>query len=126
MRSRFITSSVVAITILMGAVPVFSHHGNSDYDLKTKITLSGTVADFFFINPHSILRFTVQNDQGKSEEWQGELQSPNMLARKGHWTKDTVKPGDRITIFGCPAKNGSKSLMVKKIQVGDGEEFPGM
>ena len=126
MRSRFRTSSVVAITILMGAVPVFSHHGNSDYDLKTQITLSGTVADFFFINPHSILRFTVQNDQGKSEEWQGELQSPNMLARKGHWTKDTVKPGDRITIFGCPAKNGSKSLMVKKIQVGDGEEFPGM
>jgi hypothetical protein len=113
-----------AIFFLMSAA-VSGHHGVSDYDMGTVVNWRVTVTDFVFVNPHALLDFTRKNDQDKTEEWQGELQSPNMLARKGHWTKDTVKNGDQITVFGCPARNGSKTMLVRKVVLSNGEEFPG-
>jgi len=104
---------------------VFGHHGVSDYDMATVVTWRVTVTDFLFVNPHALLDFTRKNDQDKNEEWQGELQSPNMLARKGHWTKDTVKKGDEITVYGCPAKNGSKTMLVRKVVLSNGDELTG-
>lgn len=104
---------------------VFGHHGVSDYDVANVVSWQATVTDFMFANPHSLLNFTRKNDQGAVEEWQGELQSPSMLARHGHWTKDTVKPGDQITVFGCRARNGSKTMLVRKIVLANGEEYPG-
>ena len=111
-------------TLLLAPV-VFGHHGVSDYDVANVVSWQVTVTDFMFANPHSLLNFTRKNDQGAVEEWQGELQSPSMLARHGHWTKDTVKAGDQITVFGCRARNGSKTMLVRKIVLASGEEYPG-
>ena len=117
---------LLAVTALFVISPaMFGHHGVSDYDMANVVTWQVTVTDFVFVNPHAMLDFTRKNDQGKIEEWQGELQSPSMLSRKGHWTKDTVKTGDQITIFGCPARNGSKTMLVRKVVLSNGEEFPG-
>lgn len=104
---------------------MFGHHGVSDYDMANVVTWHVTVTDFVFVNPHALLNFSRKNDQDKVEEWQGELQSPNMLARKSHWTKDTVKTGDQITIFGCPARNGSKTILLRKVVLSSGEELSG-
>ena len=101
------------------------HHGVSDYDMANVVTWHVTVTEFLFVNPHALLNFTRKNDQGKIEEWQGELQSPNMLSRRGNWTKDTVKTGDQITILGCQAKNGSKAILLRKVVLSNGEEFTG-
>lgn len=116
----------VAIFAALWLTPIaFAHHGVSDYDVANVISWQVTVTDFTFANPHSLLNFTRKNEQGQLEQWQGELQSPSMLARRGHWTKDTVKPGDQITVFGCRARNGSKTMLVRKIVLADGEEYPG-
>jgi hypothetical protein len=125
MRNR-LAICLAAVAVLLVISPVmFGHHGVSDYDVANVVTWHVTVTEFLFVNPHSLLGFTRKNDQGKIEEWQGELQSPSMLSRKGHWTKDTVKTGDQITIFGCPARNGSKTILVRKVVLTNGEEFPG-
>ena len=125
MRSRLATC-LAAVTAFFVISPVmFGHHGVSDYDVANVVTWHVTVTEFLFVNPHSLLGFTRKNDEGKTEEWQGELQSPSMLSRKGHWTKDTVKTGDQITILGCPARNGSKTILVRKVVLSNGDEFPG-
>ena len=124
--SNRLAACLAAVAALLVISPVmFGHHGVSDYDVANVVTWHVTVTEFLFVNPHSLLGFTRKNDQGKIEEWQGELQSPSMLSRKGHWTKDTVKTGDQITIFGCPARNGSKTILVRKVVLTNGEEFPG-
>src|SRR5713226_5384009 len=120
------TILLAAVTALFVISPVmYGHHGVSDYDIAKVVTWQVTVTDFVFVNPHALLDFTRKNDQGKIEEWQGALQSPNMLSRRGHWTKDTVKTGDQITILGCQAKNGSKAILLRKVVLSNGEEFPG-
>jgi hypothetical protein len=125
MRNK-LAPCLAAVTALFVVSPVmFGHHGVSDYDVANVVTWHVTVTEFLFVNPHSLLGFTRKDDQGKIEEWQGELQSPSMLSRRGHWTKDTVKVGDQITILGCPARNGSKTLLVRKVVLSNGEEFPG-
>lgn len=125
MRNRLTIFALVAAVLLVISPVVFGHHGVSDYDTAHVVTWQVTVSEFQFANPHSLLDFTRKTDDGKIEEWQGELQSPSMLARRGHWTKDTVKPGDQITIFGCPARNGSKTMLVRKVVLANGEEYPG-
>jgi hypothetical protein len=125
MRNRLATCLAAVVALFVISPVMFGHHGVSDYDVANVVSWHVTVTEFQFVNPHSLLGFTRKNDQGKIEEWQGELQSPSMLSRKGHWTKDTVKTGDQITIFGCPARNGSKTLLVRKVILSNGEEFPG-
>ena len=125
MRNGWTRCFVIVAVLLSGSSSIFGHHGNSDYDLKNQVTLRVTVTDFLFINPHSFIKFTAQNDQGNTDEWQGELPSPGLLARRAGWTKDTVKPGDQITVIGSPAKNGSHTMQIKKIVLANGQEMPG-
>ncbi|SRR5260221_1879591 len=125
MRNKFVACLAAVVVLLAISPVVFGHHGVSDYDMANVVTWHVTVTDFLFVNPHALLNFTRKNDQDKIEEWQGELQSPNMLARKGHWTKETVKAGDEITILGCPARNGSKAILLRKVVLSNGDELPG-
>ena len=59
------------------------------------VTLKGTVTDFRFMNPHSLVFFDLKNDKGEVEHWQGELTAPNKLARAG-WTKHRLNPAIRL------------------------------
>jgi hypothetical protein len=125
MRNKLVACLAAVVVLLAISPAMFGHHGVSDYDMANVVTWHVTVTDFLFVNPHALLNFTRKNDQDKIEEWQGELQSPNMLARKGHWTKGTVKAGDEITILGCPARNGSKAILLRKVVLSNGDELPG-
>lgn len=125
MRNKPIIYLAAAIAFFVVSPAMFAHHGVSDYDMANVVTWHVTVTEFVFVNPHALLDFTRKNDQDKIEEWQGELQSPNMLSRRSHWTKDTVKAGDQITIFGCPARNGSKTILLRKVVLSNGDELSG-
>ena len=88
------------------------------------VSLKATVTDFQFVNPHTLINFTVKDDSGEVIEWQGELPSPNLLLRRG-WNRNIVKSGEQITIIGNPAKNGKKGMQVKRLVFPDGHELPG-
>jgi hypothetical protein len=124
MNSRARAGFVFAATFLVILGPVFAHHGASEYDMTKLVSLNAKVTDFQFVNPHTLVSFSAKDNNGKLEEWQGELPSPNLLVRRG-WNRDTLKPGDQVTIVGNPAKNGEKGLQVKRLVFPDGHELPG-
>ncbi len=68
--------------------------------------LSGTVVTLLLINPHASIILDVEGDNGQVERWQAEVSSANGLARIG-WTRETLKPGDRITMSGRVVKSGA-------------------
>ena len=124
MKNGQIPRAALTIAISLISIPALAHHGASEYDMTKIVTLNGTVKELQYVNPHTLLTFTVKDDGGKPSEWVGELPSPNLLSRRG-WSRSTLKPGDQVTIIGAPAKNGERGMQVKKLVFPDGHELPG-
>ena len=95
---------------------MFAHHGQANYNTKDSVTVSGTVTEFQFVNPHSLVFLEVTDDKGQVQKWQGELTSPNHLVRAG-WNKTSLKPGDQVTLTGFRAVNGANSMWITKLAV---------
>jgi hypothetical protein len=112
----------VFVGLLVVSSSMFAHHGTANYDMTKVVTVKGTVTDFQFINPHTLILFDVQSDKGVVAHWQAEATSPNHLVRAG-WTKNTLKPGDAITISGFRAKNGSTVMRFQKMMLANGQEI---
>jgi len=100
----------MATSLLLFSAPLFAHHGFAGrYDEDHPVTVTGTVVELQFMNPHSFIIFENKDAGGKEVRWQAELGSANLLAREG-WTRTTLKAGDHITIIGPQNKNGSADL----------------
>ncbi len=98
----------------------YAHHGYAAYDLTKTITVSGSVTEMMMANPHSSLAFDVKDDKGNPDHWAVEFGTLRGLVAEG-WTKDTLKPGDQITLSLHPAKNGAHvGVLVGKITFSDG------
>src|SRR5216684_4359810 len=108
-----------AAALVVWSAPLSAHHGAAAYDPDQVVTVTGTVTDFQFTNPHVLVYFEAKTDKGEADAWQGELTSPNRLGRVG-WTKRTLKPGDSVTVTGMSAKNGKHSVWIQKITGPDG------
>lgn len=113
----------VAVALVIASQPVLGHHGGAAYDQTKPVTLSGTVTELQFANPHVLVFFDVKNGEGEQAHWSGWLTAPNKLARAG-WTKRTLQPGDQVTITGNPQKNGGHVLQIRKLTGPDGKDLP--
>jgi hypothetical protein len=122
MKSRREILVALAAFVLLGSSVAFAHHGTANYDTNKMITVKGSVTGFQFINPHVIIALDVKDDKGTVVNWQGELTSPNRLARTG-WTKDSLKSGEVISLSGFPAKTGVPEIWIQKVLLADGSEL---
>ena len=115
----------IAANLLLFPMLALAHHGSAGYDTTKLVTIKGTVTDFHFSNPHVEISLNVKKDDGSVESWQGELNSPNILARASGWNRNTLKPLDEVILAGFRAKNGLKVLRLEKVSLADGTElFP--
>lgn len=122
MKSKLMLLSIVILGILTVSAPAFAHHGNSAYDMSKVIAQKGTVTKFEYSNPHTQVYYDVTDDKGNVEHWVAETTNPAMLNRVG-WSKETLKPGDQITLFVNPNRVGAKVTFLQKIQLADGKEL---
>ena len=108
--------------LLAVSVRTFGHHGTAAYDPQHQITLKGTITNFEWTNPHSQIHLDVTDDNGNIAHWDFEAQPPNILVHAG-WTKDSLKPGDQVTIVGTRAKNGVPIGIIQKVVLANGREL---
>lgn len=99
-----------------------AHHGYANFDTTKQVTLTGTVTDFHFVNPHCVIEFDVKDDKGQVQNWKAEMTSPIHLSRRG-WTEATVQAGDQVAITGYRAKNGALSIWTTKVVLSNGQEL---
>lgn len=123
MRTALVAVAVLSVCLLAFSGPALAHHGGAAYDADHPKTLSGTVKDFEFIQPHPLITLEVKDDQGNTAEWSVEMTAPNHLVHYG-WNGHKLKPGDQITVTGLPARNGLKVLNLRKISYTNGQEIP--
>ena len=114
--SRFV---VLVISMLaIAGVSLSAHHSFAVFDMTAEKTITGVVSKFEWTNPHTFIFVDVTNDKGATETWAIEGMSPNYLGRRG-WSKNSVKPGDKITVSVRPLKEGKPGGMFIRAQVGD-------
>jgi hypothetical protein len=116
---RFIPT--IALALLL-AVAASAHHSFSMFNQTTTVTLTGTIKEFQWTNPHSFTWVEVKKEDGTVETWGLEGMSPNYLGRRG-WSKHTLKPGDPITVTINPLKDGQKGGMFLRCKLADGKEM---
>jgi hypothetical protein len=113
--------------VLAVALPVLAHHPFPvEFDWKKPVTVSGVVTKFDWENPHAYLRINVQDSEGMTRSWNFEMGSLSAL-RKAGWTKETLKPGDKVSIDGWRARSPSKptTANMKTIRLPNGRELSG-
>lgn len=101
------TLRALALSVMLGALPAGAHHSFATFDMGKEIKLSGTVREFRWQNPHVWIYLTVK-EGANDQEWEIEGGSLLGLKREG-WTKDSYKPGDKVTISIHPTRDGSHS-----------------
>jgi hypothetical protein len=115
----------LAVTVGLGlaVAPMLAHHSfAAEFDGSKPVDLVGTVTKVDWVNPHSWIYIDVKSDDGTVANWGLETGPPNVLYRGG-WRRDTVKPGDAITVHGFVAKDGSRTLAARQITTPDGRKL---
>lgn len=114
----------LAVGALFAGNAALAHHSFAVHFTGDElITVEGVVTAFTFRNPHGVLTLAVPGENG-SVEWNAETNSPNILRRRG-WAPDSLKPGDRVTVEGFPARDGSSSMRISRVTFADGRELTG-
>jgi hypothetical protein len=96
--------AVVALVVGLSSA-IAAHHSPAAFDRTKRVTLTGTVKDFRWQNPHTWLEVDVPNASGAVETWVVEMTSPTYLVRAG-WKSTSVKPGDKVSVVVNPVKAG--------------------
>ena len=98
---------LVGVTALAASVPAGAHHSFAMYEKDKVLTLKGEVKAFQWANPHCVIWFVVKPEGGgEPQEWGVETSSPGVLTRSG-WTRNSIKPGDRVSVQFNPLRDGT-------------------
>ena len=121
---RTIAALGALLVLTEGPGEALAHHSFAVHFVPDEIvTVSGVVTEFRFRNPHGLLFFAVEGENGE-EIWRAETNSPNVLRRRG-WTDSSVAVGDRVTVEGYPSRDDSKTMRIARVIFEDGRELIG-
>jgi Family of unknown function (DUF6152) len=112
------TSHSAAMAMLIGllaaAVPAVAHHSFAMFDFTNTVTITGTVKEFRWTNPHVVLLVEGTSKEGEAPTtWALELTSPGNLTRIG-WTRHSFKPGNRVQVEFNPLRDGRRGGALRK------------
>jgi hypothetical protein len=105
MRARL--AALMAGGILVGAItPAPAHHSFTVFDTQHPLELTGTVQEFRFTSPHSLILLEVKGTDGKHTIWTLEGASASTLVRDG-WTSRSLRAGDEVQVTIDPLRSGA-------------------
>jgi hypothetical protein len=117
--------TIMAIVAIMAfVVPVAAHHSFAMFDYNKEITITGAVKELQWVNPHIHLIVSVPDGKGGVADWDVEGGTPGNLRRNG-WSRDVVKPGEKISVLIRPMKDGTNGGQLVRANRGDGTQIGG-
>ena len=124
-RATRLSVLLFSLTGLLAVSQVQAHHSFSVYyDPEVMVTVSGTVEDFRFTNPHGIIHLKAVDDRGEEVIWTVETTAPVFMARRG-WSKDTIKAGEQVSIRGWYSRDGTNLMRMQAAFRPDGSQIEG-
>ncbi|HMK80540.1 MAG TPA: DUF6152 family protein [Xanthobacteraceae bacterium] len=126
LKSRKLAGALAACGLLIGLSTAAAHHSAAMYDHSRTLTLTGTVVELRWVNPHVSLSVNGTLKEGEEPAlWVLEMTSPGNLVRAGGWRRDAVKPGDKVVVDFSPLREADRrGGALKKLTVASsGEVF---
>ena len=115
LRSTF---ALITVAVL-SSTAARAHHSFAMFDNSKTLEMKGVVKDLQWTNPHVWLDLIVIDDRGNQAVWGFEGQPTNAMMRHG-WKRDSVKPGDKVTVSVHPLKDGTHGGSLLGVTLDDG------
>jgi hypothetical protein len=111
-----------------GIHSVAAHHSTTMFDHAKTVTLTGTVVELRWVNPHVTLLVNgiIKDREGdEPSPWLLEMTSPGNLVRAGGWSRSAIKPGDKVVVEMSPLRDADKQggALKKVTLVETGQSF---
>jgi hypothetical protein len=119
MKSKLLMALLLSVGLLTICGTVMAHHASAAYADKPLEFKNVTITKFSWINPHSLIYFDAKDANGNVVNWTCETAAPQALRLIG-WAKESVAPGDVVSITLYPAKNGNRAGRLNKMVLADG------
>ena len=124
LKSAALVALFVAAVFVVNLNVAFAHHSAAGlFSPDVEKTISGTIKEWHFVNPHPAIIMDVKTSTGAVEEWRVEFAAPRQLTTSVGWTRSTMKPGDEVKIVGYPYFGGKKTMFAVKVTLPDGKEY---
>jgi hypothetical protein len=92
--------------LMLAALPASAHHSFAMFDFTKTVTITGTVKEFQWTNPHVVLWVNVEGKDPKTPDvWWLEMTSPGNLTRTG-WNRKALNAGDKVVVELNPLRDG--------------------
>ncbi len=117
--SKALTAAALLVAIA-AAAPALAHHSFAMFDQSKQVSISGTVKDFQYTNPHSWVIVTAMAPDGKQTEWSFESEGPSTLLRAGI-KHSSINAGDKVTATAFPMRDGRPAGSLISIAKADGQ-----
>jgi hypothetical protein len=115
MKSKLLALSLSGAFLATGGAAL-AHHSFAMFDAAHPMEISGTVKEFKFVSPHTILTVTVKGADGVAKDWILEGGAPGMMVRDG-MTSKSLQPGDEIKATINPLHSGAEGGSYQPAQV---------
>jgi Family of unknown function (DUF6152) len=109
MRFKSIVFAAAAAALL--SIPAWAHHSHTNYNTTEFITLSGTITEVAWTNPHVWVYMEVADAQARPQMWALEGGSPTSLTRGG-WQRNSMKAGDKVSVRCHRVRDGSEGCLL--------------
>src|SRR5215471_19751473 len=110
-RRKLFGVMAAAFVLAAGVHSVAAHHSTTMFDHSKTLTISGTVVELRWTNPHvslSVNGVIKDKPDDAATLWLMEMTSPGNLVRAGGWSRSVVKPGDRVEVDMSPLRDSDK------------------
>jgi hypothetical protein len=122
-RIRSLLPWFLAALLLSGTAT--AHHSTAEFDYTKQVTIKGTVKEVQWTNPHSYIQLLSNGEDGSTVQWAVEIGSPSLNINLG-WRKNSVKPGDVVSMNLSPARNGKPYGTLRVLTFADGRTLDGV
>jgi len=119
---RFSIACAAALAVSIPALPAQAHHSMAMFDQTKTVTISGTVKQFQWTNPHCYIQLVAKDAKGVEKEWSLEMGAPMYLYAKG-WRPSSLKAGTQISVTINPLRNGEPGGIVLTASTADGKQI---
>jgi hypothetical protein len=107
---------------LFFCLPVLAHHSHVNYEQGDTISVTGTVTEIQWINPHTWIFINVTDANGATEEWALEGGAPSQLLRRG-WMRERIAVGETITAHIRRLRSSANGGLLGTIVLSDGTAY---